>query len=426
MKKLFKLLLVMFTLYLIVQVAFRIFGKGYSLNYQLVIDKEKNIVANVEEIYISRTKNEITSYLLNIMIGEKKFTIETDKNFYYSSKLIKDIKYYSGKYQCIYPIFKGKEQLTDVICLDGELLRNYQSIVGLEPDLDNFVKTLENDKLYVNNFKDNKDEPYQLGSLASYTNNLTNDHYFAINNYQGVFTLSLKNPRKLYDVKLFNKDVYDRKLTALVGNYYVSADYDQNYDFNRLKIVNIKNNDKSDFDLNTSISFNSYIQGVVKDDLYLVDKSNKKQYRINIKNRTLKEIGNENIETDYYSQGVWSKLNIYEVVNQYKYFDTGAKKETKEGFVRVDKVGGERTGYRYYYKQNGSIYDVYRSTVAEPNQLTYLFTTTSLDHITYVDNYIYYMEYNSLKVYHDMIGNRTIYKNNEYEFNKTLRYFITK
>ena len=54
----------------------------------------------------------------------------------------------------------------------------------------------------------------------------------------------------------------------------------------------------------------------------------------------------------------------------------------------------------------------------------YLFTTTDKDLVTYIDDYVYYYNGNTLRVYQDQIGNRSIYTNREYEFNKTLDYYV--
>lgn len=424
MKRLFKLLLVMFILYLLVQVGFKIFGKGTTVDYQLSVND--NLNAKVHEVYTNRVKDEKKNYFLTIEIGNQKFMIQTFKSFNYSSKVLKKIKYYQGNYQCIYPLFKKGVQITDVLCLDQGVLKNYQELVGKDSGLDAFVKTLKDEKKYVDTFKDNVDNNYHVGSITNYKDNVVENHYIALSNYHGIYTINTKNPRTLYEVKLLNKDVYQRELTAFAGPYYMSANYDQEYDFSEIIIVNIQNNEVDKLNLVTPISFNSYIQGVVDNEVYLVDQSNKKQYKINLKDRVIKEIGNENTGTQYYDRGTWSTLNIYEVTNNKKYFNTNKYSIESNGYTRVDKVGNNSSGYIYYYKQHGNNYEVYRSNVQDSSQLKYLFTTSDLNHVTYIDDYVYYYVGNLLKVYHDSTGNRTIYKNTEYEFNKSLNYYVYK
>lgn len=111
-------------------------------------------------------------------------------------------------------------------------------------------------------------------------------------------------------------------------------------------------------------------------------------------------------------------------MNQERYFNTNVYQLEDSSYAKVDKVGNEKSGYLYYYRQVGGQYEVYRANVQSPNQLMYLFTTTDKDLVTYIDDYVYYYNGNTLRVYQDQIGNRSIYTNREYEFNKTLDYYV--
>ena len=91
----------------------------------------------------------------------------------------------------------------------------------------------------------------------------------------------------------------------------------------------------------------------------------------------------------------------------------------------MDKVGNNLSGYDFYYLKTNNGYDVYRANVQNEKEQKYIFTTTDINNVEYVDDYVYYYFNNSLKVYHDSIGNRTIYDYKEYEFNKSLKYFVT-
>lgn len=423
MKRLFKLLIVMFVLYLLVQVGFRIFGKGNTEDYEIQVNDETK--AQIHEVYTNHTKDEKTNYFFTIKVGNQQFNLQTYQKFTYASRLIKKVKYYQGTYTCVYPIFKKYKQLTDVICLDQGVVKNYQQLKGRDEKLDEFVKNLEKDKLYTNQFVNNIEDEYQVGALTVYKKNVIDGHYIAVNNYRGIYTINNNNPRILYDLNLFKEDAYHRNLTALSGHYYMSANYDDAYEFNSIKIVNIKNNEIDTLELKTPISFNSYVQGVVDGEVYIVDKANRKQYKVNVKDRSIYEIGNESTPSKFYDGENENEVSIYDVVNNEKYFNTETK-INKAGYARADKKGSETSGYYYYYKQVGNKYEAYRASIRYPEVLTYLFTTTDITHISYVDDYVYYYIGNTLNVYHDSIGNRTIYKNTEYEFNKSLNYYVYK
>ena len=116
----------MFILYFIIQGLFKIFGKGYSMTYSVPLNKTNSVT--IEETYVSNTKGEKTNYHWNIKINDQTFSIQTYRHFGYSSKVIKEVRYYQGAYQCIYPIFKGNKQIMDVLCLDQGGLKNYTNL----------------------------------------------------------------------------------------------------------------------------------------------------------------------------------------------------------------------------------------------------------------------------------------------------------
>ena len=423
MIKIFKLLIVMFILYCLLQIGFRIFGKGYELNYKLNL--ENDLVANIQEIYTNNIKNEKTNYYFNIKINNQTFSLQTYESFMFNSKIIKDIKYYNGTYTCIYPIFTGKRQLTDVLCLDNGVLKDYSVLKGKDSTLDSFVNKLIDEKLYTNNFIDDTEKKYDVNKIKVYANNIVAKHYFAINNYKGIYTINDYNSQKVSNVPLFKEDIYNRDLSALEGKYYITPDYSNEYDFNTFHRVDITNNDITSFSFNTSISYNSYIQGVVDGKIYLVDKSNKKQYEINPKKKLVNEIGNESSLAKIYEFGNWREVSIYDLINEEKKFSYKELDSSNTNYSKIDKVGNNLSGYYYYYLKTNNGYDVYRANVQNEKEQKYIFKTTDINNVEYVDDYVYYYFNNSLKVYHDSIGNRTIYDYKEYEFNKSLKYFVT-
>ena len=94
-----------------------------------------------------------------------------------------------------------------------------------------------------------------------------------------------------------------------------------------------------------------------------------------------------------------------------------------ENYDRVDKVG-EETGFYYLYKKNGNSYDVYRTNIQDNEGMIYLFTTQSIDLISYVNNYVYFIEDNKIKVYNDAIGVKNIVDYKELEFNKNINFYV--
>ena len=162
--------------------------------------------------------------------------------------------------------------------------------------------------------------------------------------------------------------------------------------------------------------------GVIGDKVYLLDCDNKKQYEIDISERTIIEVGNESIGIKYYNNGEWEKMNYVTAVNNKPMFNINTIKE--EGYEKVDLIGGKKTGYKYYYKKNGSKYDVYRS-MQKNDKLTYLFSTTSIDNVVYYNDYVYFQDGEYIKCYQDNIGVKKIYHALKEVFNGTYKFGVS-
>ena len=93
-----------------------------------------------------------------------------------------------------------------------------------------------------------------------------------------------------------------------MDKYYISADYNYNYEFDKFYIVDLTNNDLSTIKVKNSISFDSYIQGIVDNKVFLFDPENEIQYEINPAKKTINKISNDYIK--YYSNGKWSKISV--------------------------------------------------------------------------------------------------------------------
>ena len=62
-------------------------------------------------------------------------------------------------------------------------------------------------------------------------------------------------------------------------------------------------------------------------------------------------------------------------------FVTEGNDYVDNSYARIDKVG-DTTGYYYLYQKNGSEYKVYRMNIQDKGNLTYLFSTKSINNIS--------------------------------------------
>lgn len=409
MKKIFYLLVSLFILYFAVQIAFVFFGTGHSINY-----KVDNF--NISETLTQNKKNEQDNYYFEIKKDDILFNFEI-KNIKQGSKLIKRIKYFkNANYECVMPIFRVKGNYTDLICKKDGIYYYYNSIRGNDPEIDNFANEFALE--YNNNLEVKKEN----GNLYVYSNTL-NKHYIALEYYKGIYDINSKSNYK--KISLFRNEKYTKELSALVKNYYVVANYDEEYDFHNFKIVNLETNGVSNITSNSPISLNSYIQGVIDNSIYILDKSNKKQYELNIKSKDIKEIGNES-GIKIYKDNEFVDGNIYEYLSNEIRFDSKTIDSNFNNitYSKVDKVGNKLSGYYYLYEKVNNVYRVYRTPVMNTSTLLYLFDTTDINSVQYVDDYVYYIYNSEIKYFNELTGNKTLLKYNDMEYNKNLKYYV--
>ena len=372
MKRLFGILLVLTLFYVLIQVGFRYLGNGHHVNYEI---KEKDYTVKVEENATFKTKNEIDNYDFTFTINNKEFHLRTYNLFQKYDQVVKGVKYFkNNSYECIYPIFKTEEIITDILCEKDGIIYHYNDLIGKSGELDKFAKTLEKEGYDSSLFVDDTGKIVESDNeqVMIYPKNLEKNHYLGVTNYNGIYLINnYLDDKYLYKINLFNDDNYDNLIKGQVGKYYIIADYTSTYEFNTFYVVDLVYSDRKTIKYHSNISFDSYIQGVVDNVVYTT--------------------------------------NLY------------------FGKDSIDDVNYERVDvfehYYYYYKKISDGYEVYRSDINNKDSLTYLFKMPDISEIKYLRDYIYYKDGNSIKYYHDTKGIRTVLVNKEFEFNNTLRFY---
>ena len=414
MKKLFRLLILLFFFYLLIQILFNIFSKGYETKYE--VDNFK-----ILEKRLKRTKGEIDNYYFEITKDDITFSIQTKTDISSSQQVIKEVKYFNdGNYICIFPITKDDEIISDILCEKDGIYYNYNSLVSKDSKLDEFASDLSK---YRDTFNES-DEVIKSDANISVYNNIESNQFFGLEYYKGIYLLN--NKKGYINVQLFKKDVYEKELSTFVGDNYVVADYNEEYEFRKFYVTNIKTQKKSTITFDKKISMYSYIQGVVNNSIYIIDTANKLQYEVDVKKQTVTIVGNENNGIKVYKNGTWEKGNIYDAINAKLYFNNIETMYNGIQYSRVDNIGGEKSGYYYLYQNNGNNYDVYRINKQNENYKTYLFTTDDIENIVYDFDSVIYKSDKYIKKYSDLTGNKKIAQYDEVEFNKSLKFNYTR
>lgn len=417
MKKIFGMLLILVFIYLGIQLGFRFFGNGHEYEYQVVTN---DINFNVKEKFTNNTKNELDSYNFEISNGGYVFYYQTLSNFNKKDHIIKNIySYKNDKYNCILPVFENNKMLTDIMCLKDNKIYYYHDLMS-EKSLEPFATSLKDIGYDVEQWVD-KTEPKNQNNITIYSNNIIDNHSIGLTNYKGVYIINPSVGKEIEDIELFQSDIYKRPLSLFFEKYYITANYNEQYRFTKISVVDLTNNKTKEINCETQLSFDSYIQGSHDNSIYIFDRSTKKQYEINLKTSKVLEIGNENSGIIIYNGTQKERINAGEATKKDILFtNVDASRVEFKSYEKVDLVGGKETGYYYLYQKKDKYYEVYRANVLNPSQLTYIFTTTDLDRIVYQKNYIYFIYNDVIKYYSDNTGIKSVVKERELGFNKAL------
>ncbi len=260
---------------------------------------------------------------------------------------IKEIK--SEDFMCLYPIIKNIKTIP--LCSNKEENIDYNLI---DSDLLNGYKT----KL------DNKSE----GNFY-FNNNLSKKEYIYLWNYKGFYKM---NNDKLETLDMFNEGKYDNSLMYQVGNSIVFPDYNQEYYFKKIYLLNMISGKKSVIESKYDISYNSYFVGIINNRLYLFDQKELNLYEIDLNRINVKLVGsnelgyfkyvdNKKVEakiSEYKNKEIEYKEDIksnykYEIINNsiYKtYLDDNNKLKIFEG--NNIKIIGEYKEILYFSSED--------------------------------------------------------------------------
>lgn len=382
------------------------FTNEYNIKYN---DNTINVKEHYEQL------KDKSLYTFNIEVENNKYEFQLFKNLNKQEKIIEKVYYYKDeKYKCIFPIFKDKKQYVDVICNTDDKNLYYHNIENKNKQLINFVNSIEG----YNEGYNKQPEMVQYDNISF--NNNYNDFGF-VTNYKGYYDLKNKN-----SVQLFQNDIYNQTLSIFINKYYIVADYNQTYDFDKIYVIDITNGKKKEIICYPKISFDSYIQGVFNNELYLYDKINRKQYKINPEKLSIETIGNIDKGIQIYKNNSWNKETSSNCANNIILFDNEYKSDIIDNeYDKIDKVGN-KVGYYYFYKKINDSYEVYRSTLQNTDYKIYLFNTKTIDRIKYYNDEIYYIDDDVLKKYNDKDGIVYILNFKEFKFNDSINFGIYK
>ncbi len=415
MKKLVYILLILCILYLGIVLIQKQFGNGYTISYMVNTQNEK---FEIKEVYHKKTKNQLARYWIQIGVNDTIFPIEMI-SIQGKKQIVEDVYTFSNDdYVCIYPVGEYLSSL-DVLCQKDSTIYSYHTIIGEDSEVDAFVTSLTPFGYDDTTWKDRRSILKSIKGLSIY-DNLVPTHAIGMESYKGLYVLDATN--LLREKQLFQNDVYQKNIELFYRNYYIIADYNASYEFHEFSVINMKNQKETKIISNKAISFDSYIQGIVEEAVYILDRGNKKQYKIHLSDKTVTKVGDIDSGVQIYKDGKWETKTMYEVLKQDIYFYTHVIPDdiSREVYEFVDVTGD----YYYGYQSIDGGYAVYRMHKQNPSIRYYITTLKEKKQVSYIDNYIYFMDNGCLYYYHDTTGVRMVVQNPEFNFNPNLQFGV--
>ena len=419
MKKLFVSMVGLFLLYFLLKGILFVFRGNTVYRYEIM---NNGNAITIEEKRHTKTKNTNEYYDFNINIDKENYQFRVwKKDLDGHQQFIQDVKtIQTNKYSCYLPLFQDKKILTDMICQDKhtKILYPYHEIRLNDTKLDATV-----DKKYFKQLKkfmpqtDGSKEEAQIEIEKTLPSAIKK---IGISTYRGLTIIDMNG--QVETITLFSSDHYDQSLHAFIQGYYLVADYDESYDFQQWYYVNVNTGKVDQIKMPVTISFDSYIQGVIGDRVYIMDRSNRVQYYFDVRDQLIHKCDNEEGMILYYNGKEFENRNIYDALNSELYFASSSiVRESDNEILEFD----EKSNYYYLWKKEGEHYQVYRSMDKSLEQMTYLFQATEHNAI-YCDDGVVFQNENGVWYVSDTVGTKKMIENKEFEFNDTIIYGIVK
>ena len=219
--------------------------------------------------------------------------------------------------------------------------------------------------------------------------NYLNNKNYALFNYRGFIYLN-NNQKNI--LNLFNNDLYNIDLLYQMAEYLIIPNYNEKYYFSTIYVIDLKTGTKEEIKLDTKIAFDSLFLGDYKNKIYLLDKKEEKEYRLDLKKKKLEEIDYLILENNKLV-----KKDYKEIVNK------------NLNFINKD--------YPEYIIKDDNLYKVIA------NNLIKLSSSKVTKIIKVEDDKIYYLQENNLMM-HDGIKEILLLSNFEWNFNNSNMIFI--
>lgn len=394
MKKLLKIIIIVILLIIIYNLIFNVIIDRHDSDYKIKVSK------NTYSIVENYDKN---NYLFTIKDNKKKsFVYSYTKDLNNKKKIIDDIVVYKNKdLYCIGPVIDNK--IDGIVCRLNNKLISYDYLVQKKDDrLNNLYTKIKkskydyNEKLFGNNLKSK--EKYNTTIYSDIDENI----YVTLWNYSRLFVINNSNINKK---ELLKKDAYENNASILVDKYYITTNTDKSY-YNEYYLINTLNLKTKKIEINDEISRKSIFNGVYKNELYITDPENEKQYIINPKKKSIKET-----TPKYYDGKQLIDVDVDNASKKFKYINITSKLKKKYNDSLTFSNGC------YYYIDDSNVYQVIN------NKKVLLFNLDKFREMKVVNGNLFGISNDTLYLYNKS-GLKKVLSNRELIYNSSNIYDV--
>ena len=414
MRKMFKLLVMLFIIYFGFEFLFYFLSRGHQVTYEVKTD------AGIFTINETLTVNKEFSdgYYFNVSIDGRIIPFKLFNKFNRKKRIIDDVKIYSGNtYTCYNIAIKGDYNVSDIKCINDGIIYFYNTIKGRDSKLDSQIPSTYDSSKYAYSV-----ETGIKDGISYYKDNYTGSQKTLISGYRGAYIFGNDVTGDARLISLYNNDQYTKPIEGLADKYYIGANYNGTHEFLSFNIINISTGEKSEATSPQYISYSSFVQGSYGDKLYIIDTQAKRQYSVDAKTKSVEMIGNENMGASIYTSDGWVTKNINEVIdNRITFYKETLTELNGFKYSYVKHIGD----IYYVFIYNGGKYDAYLIYGEdEVYRKNYAFSCDDLERIYFIDKYVYYLDGDDIKVFSQEIGNKPIVTYSELRYNTGLHFYV--
>ena len=378
MKKSIVYLILFFIILVVYELGFNYLKSDHDINYILTTEENEY---KVNESFVRDSSQ--NTYFVKLEDKENvSYVFGVENRFNKRKNIVKEInEYKKDGYKCINLLLMD-DTFSETICnKDGNLYSYYYLKDELHiEDLDHFLESY-----------DTKNDDFITYDNLNVRRAFMEDKEYLIFHLPKRMVIFHDGDQDSFSFSTY--DNYKNTHGYLVDKFYVIPRLTNAPELYDYLIYDLLKNKVENLTLGTTISTNSYYNGDYNGELYITDRTNLRQYKLNPGAKKVELISTVQEKAYIYNYGVEDRVSIYTLVDKDIKFNTTSEKYNNNKYDQIF----EATSYAYYVKDD-TFYKVYEKF---PDVKILQFKSNEPHNIVLRNNTLYYIEYNQLKKYNN-------------------------